>query len=285
MYLVLKSTGFLRCVLCPGESVHVFSAVLTCLQVRFYNTLSDALCESKTADTHERDCLPHSGRRRESVAECSSGLVYICADHGSVTMNNQMLCTTPLLRLPQMPPTRPSANGSSTNLISAAVKIFSISCTYNIPQSQYLLVVSFKRPQSPIQSRLAVYNGQQPYRRKIKYKFILPQGLSRRFSKTCLCFLTSINTTTPASHYLSLLFSLLSYCLCPVSFAHFILYLCPCVYFILFCCFFPAMYHFGSWPCHSSSVFLHNLVFKSYLLLFHRAIFHSLFSPFCPYPC
>lgn len=53
-YLALKSTRFLRCVLCPGESLHVFSAVLTCLQVRLENTLSDALCGKQTqADNNQ----------------------------------------------------------------------------------------------------------------------------------------------------------------------------------------------------------------------------------------
>lgn len=47
IYLVLKSTRFLRCVLCPGESLHVLSAVLTRLQVRLNDTLSDAVCENK----------------------------------------------------------------------------------------------------------------------------------------------------------------------------------------------------------------------------------------------
>ena len=53
IYLVLKSTRFLRCVLYPSESLHVFSAVLTRLQVRFNNTLSDVLCEKKNRQRHQ----------------------------------------------------------------------------------------------------------------------------------------------------------------------------------------------------------------------------------------
>lgn len=41
--LVLEHTGFLRRVLHPGESLHVFSAVLTRLQVRLDDALSDAV--------------------------------------------------------------------------------------------------------------------------------------------------------------------------------------------------------------------------------------------------
>lgn len=46
-YLVLKSTCFLKRVLRPGEPLHVLSAVLTRLQVRLNDTLSDAVCENK----------------------------------------------------------------------------------------------------------------------------------------------------------------------------------------------------------------------------------------------
>lgn len=41
--LVLEHAGFLRCVLHPGESLHVFSTVLTRLQVRLDDALSDAV--------------------------------------------------------------------------------------------------------------------------------------------------------------------------------------------------------------------------------------------------
>lgn len=44
MYLVLESTSFLWCVLHPGESLHVFGAVLARLQVRLDDALSDAVC-------------------------------------------------------------------------------------------------------------------------------------------------------------------------------------------------------------------------------------------------
>lgn len=53
LYLVLKSTSFLRCVLDPGESLHVFGTVLTRLHVGLHNVLGDVLCR-KTKNTHQQ---------------------------------------------------------------------------------------------------------------------------------------------------------------------------------------------------------------------------------------
>lgn len=102
LYLVLESTCFLRCVLYPGESLHVFSTVLTRLQVRFDNTLSDALCETKNKHKYIRAVLftlfssdgsrfvHQTEREREGWQWSVTVVVYISTDHGSVTLNYQL---------------------------------------------------------------------------------------------------------------------------------------------------------------------------------------------------
>lgn len=122
-YLVLKSTGFLGCVLYPGESLHVFGAVLTRLQVRLHDTLSDAFCETKisiythtSVSFHSRLFLVsgETERERQGVAR-----MLFTVHHGSVILNRE---------LSALQRSAVSATGSSAYyIISTEVTIF---CTH-----------------------------------------------------------------------------------------------------------------------------------------------------------
>lgn len=126
MYLVLKSTRFLRCVLYPGESLHVFCAVLTRLQVRLDDALSDALCETRPARQICQCCVSRFALWERECSRVTAEwhclhITYRCS------VNYYMRRTT--LMLLGLPLTDRRANGSFSHLISMAVMAFSTSCT------------------------------------------------------------------------------------------------------------------------------------------------------------
>lgn len=127
-------------------------------------------------------------------------------------------------------------------------------------QSQYLLIASFKSPQSPIQGLLAVIAV-------IKQKFILPQGLWRHLCKMLLLpyLFKDRHTTVPLSatvFWRGGVFMLLIYCLFfPIQY-----FSCP-VLLLSFCMFLLTDL------CHVL-VFIESAgLFKIYLLLFNLVYF------------